>query len=112
LIQTHAVQHLVPNSIHHPEHHVGSVVRWIDMHSKRSFAERSIDNLRDGFRNRPNIGIVGHDSGESLLDFLAIAFIKSCFVLRQTLFVGGSAGMREVVGSLGKRSWHTLLIHR
>src|SRR5260370_28432471 len=86
LIEPDPVEHLRPNAVDDSEGYLGSVLRRIDVHAKRAFAKWRIDNLRDGLRNRTNLGVIGHDSGEGLLDFLAIAFIMSCFVLRQTLF--------------------------
>jgi hypothetical protein len=106
LIEMDPVEHLSPNAVDHSEGHLGSVLRRIDVHPKRALAEWRIDNLHDGFRNRANVSIVGHDRGEGLLDFLTVAFIRSCFVLRQTRFVGRHAGMGEVVGAPGKRSRH------
>src|SRR3982074_2794461 len=104
LIELDPVEHLRSNAVDDSEGYLGSVLRRIDVHTKRALAKGRVDNLRDGFRNRANVGVVGHDSGEGLLDFLAVAFIRPCFVLCKTLFVGGPAGMREVVGALGKRS--------
>ena len=76
------MEHLRPNAVDDSEGYLGSVLRRIDVHSKRALAKWRIDNLRDGFSNGANVGVVGHDSGEGLLDFLAIPFIRSCFVLR------------------------------
>jgi hypothetical protein len=77
LIEADAMQHLRPNAIDDPERYLGSVLRRIDMQTEGSFAERRFNNLHDGFRDRANISILRHESGECLLDFLAITFYKA-----------------------------------
>jgi hypothetical protein len=96
------MEHLRPNAIDYPKCYLGSVLGGIDVSAKRALAEWRIHNLYDGFRDQANVGVVGHDGGEGLLDFLAITFIGSCFVLGEAGLVGRHAGMREVVGALGE----------
>ena len=100
------MKHLRPNAIDYPERYLGSVLGRINVHAKRALAEWRIHNLDDGFRDSANVGVVGHDSGERLLNFLTVTFIGSCFVLRFSLLGGGHAGMREVVGAFGKGARH------
>ena len=100
------MEHLRPNAIDDSEGYLGSILRGVDMYAKRALAEGRIDNLDDGFRDSANVGVVGHDGGEGLLDSLAITFIWSRFVLRQARLIGRRPGMREVVGAFGERARH------
>jgi hypothetical protein len=40
------------------------------MHAERAPAEGRIDNLHNGFRDRANVGVVGHDCREGSWIFL------------------------------------------
>src|SRR5437879_5579426 len=75
LIEAHAMEHLRPNPVDDSEGYLGPVLGRINMYAERPLAERSIYNLDDGCRDGANVGVLGHDSGEGLLDFLFITFI-------------------------------------
>jgi hypothetical protein len=98
------MQHLRSHAIDDPERHLCSILRRINVRAERPLAERRIDDLHDGFGNRAHIGVLGHDSGEGLLNSLAITFIRPCFVFGEAGLVGRHAGMREMVRALRKRA--------
>ena len=95
------MEHLRPNAIDHSEGHLGPVLGRINMDAKRPLAKWSINDLDDGLPDSTYVGVVGHDSCEGFLDFLAISFIRACFILGEAGLVGRHAGMREVVRALG-----------
>ena len=81
LIEPDPVKHLRAKSVDDSKGDLGPILRRIDMHAKRALAEWRVDYLNDGLRDRADIGVVGHDSSESLLDSLAVTFIGSFFIL-------------------------------
>src|SRR5713101_9176913 len=107
-IEANTMEHLRPNAIDHPECHLGPVLGRINMYAERPLAERCIYNLDDGCRDSVKVRVLGHDSGEGVLNLLAITFIWPCLVFGEASLVGRHAGMREVVGALGKRAWHDI----
>jgi hypothetical protein len=70
------MEHFRPNPIDYPERYLGSVLGGINVHAKRALAEWRIHNLDDGCRDSANVSVVGHDSGEGLLNFLAITLYR------------------------------------
>ena len=74
-IELDPVEHLRPNAVDDSEGYLGSVLRRIDVHTKRPLPERQIHNPDGRFRDSLNVGGLGHDSGEGLLNFPAITFI-------------------------------------
>jgi hypothetical protein len=97
LIEVDAMEHLRPDAVNNCEGYLGSVLSRIGMHAEGSFAKGRVNNLHDGFRDRANVGVLGHDCGEGFLDLLAITFIWPGFVFGEAVLVREHAGMREVV---------------
>ena len=98
------MEHLRPNAVDDSEGDLGPMMGRIDVHTKRSLDERRINNLHDGFSNRPNVGVLGHDGGEGLLDFLCMTFIWPRFLLGHECLVGGHSSSMYHTGTHPKSS--------
>src|ERR1700742_1076979 len=96
VVQSHAMQHLGPEPVEHREPDFSAVLGWIDVDSKRTLAERSIDDGDQCVGDRGYVGVSRHDRVERFLHLGAELRIRSGLVLAGHRLVGRRAGPGEV----------------
>jgi len=94
------MQHFRTHGVHYRKCHVRPVLRRIDTYAERAFAKRGVHDFNDCVRHRARIR--RNNGGNGFLDFLALAFVGTRFMLGHALRVGWRAGMREVIGAPGE----------
>src|SRR6266481_2207444 len=102
--QTDSAQQLRTNPVTHHVYDLGSILCRIDVHTERTFAERSIHNLHDCFPDRGDIRVRRNNRGKALHHIVREVFVRSVVILSDTLSIGRPAGVSEMVCSSGERA--------
>ena len=78
-------------------HNLGSILRGIDVNTERTLSKWSIHNFHDCFPNRSGIGVRRNNRGKALHHIICEVFVRSVVILSDTLSIGRSAGVSEMV---------------